>query len=69
MDDALVVTRLFLAAVFLLAGVAKLADRKGTRQALTDFDVPSRPVGPLVFLLPAAELATATALLFEPGRF
>lgn len=64
MNDALVVTRLVLAAVFLVAGVAKLADRQGTRQALADFDVPSRLAGPLVLLLPAAELATATALLF-----
>lgn len=64
MNDALVVTRLFLAAVLLVAGVAKLADRQGTRQTLADFDVPSRLAGPLVLLLPAAELAAATALLF-----
>jgi peroxiredoxin/uncharacterized membrane protein YphA (DoxX/SURF4 family) len=64
MNDALVVTRLFLTAVFLLAGVAKLADRPGTRHALADFDVPSRLANPLMFLLPAAELAAAIALLF-----
>lgn len=64
MNDALVVARLFLAAVFLLAGVAKLADRAGTRRALADFDVPDRFAGPLAFLLPAAELAAATALVF-----
>ena len=64
MNNALVVARLFLAAVFFLAGVTKLADRPGTRQALADFDVPSRLAEPLVLLLPAAELAVATALLF-----
>lgn len=64
MNDALVVARLFLAAVFLIAGVAKLADRPGTRQALADFDVPSRLASPLLLLLPAAELAAATALVF-----
>jgi uncharacterized membrane protein YphA (DoxX/SURF4 family)/peroxiredoxin len=62
MNDALVIARLCLAAVFVVAGVAKLADRPGTRQALADFDVPRRLAEPL--LLPAAELAAATALLF-----
>ena len=64
MNDALVVARLCLAAVFFVAGVAKLADRSGTRQALADFDVPRRLAGPLLLLLPAAELAAATALVF-----
>ncbi|HEV3047843.1 MAG TPA: MauE/DoxX family redox-associated membrane protein [Solirubrobacteraceae bacterium] len=64
MNDALVIARLGLAAVFVIAGVAKLADRPGTRQALDDFDVPSRLAGPLVLLLPAGELAAATALVF-----
>src|ERR1700689_2127288 len=64
MNDALVVARLGLAAVFFVAGVAKLADRPGTRQALANFDVPPRLAGPLLLLLPAAELAAATALVF-----
>ncbi len=64
MNGALVVARLCLAAVFFIAGVAKLADRSGTRQALADFDVPHRLAGPLLLLLPAAELAAATALVF-----
>ncbi|MGA9285527.1 MAG: MauE/DoxX family redox-associated membrane protein [Solirubrobacteraceae bacterium] len=64
MNDALIVARLCLAAVFFIAGVGKLADRSGTRQALVDFDVPRRLVDPLLFLLPAAELTVATALLF-----
>jgi uncharacterized membrane protein YphA (DoxX/SURF4 family)/peroxiredoxin len=64
MNDALVIARLFLAAVFIVAGVAKLADRSGTRQALADFDVPSHLAEPLLLLLPVAELAAATALVF-----
>jgi peroxiredoxin/uncharacterized membrane protein YphA (DoxX/SURF4 family) len=64
MNDALIVARLCLAAVFFIAGFAKLADRSGTRQALAGFDVPRRLAGPLSLLLPAAELAAATALLF-----
>ncbi|HTA97633.1 MAG TPA: MauE/DoxX family redox-associated membrane protein [Solirubrobacteraceae bacterium] len=64
MNDALILARLCLAAVFFIAGVAKLADRSGTRQALGDFDVPRRLARPLLILLPAAELAAATALLF-----
>jgi uncharacterized membrane protein YphA (DoxX/SURF4 family)/peroxiredoxin len=64
MNDALVIARLGLAAVFVVAGVAKLADRPGTRQALANFDVPARLVDPFALLLPLAELAAATALVF-----
>jgi peroxiredoxin/uncharacterized membrane protein YphA (DoxX/SURF4 family) len=64
MHDALVIARLGLAAVFIIAGVAKLADRSGTRQALVNFDVPARFIDPFVLLVPLAELATATALVF-----
>jgi peroxiredoxin len=64
MNDVLVIARLFLAAVFIIAGVAKLADRPGTRQALADFDVPPRLADPLQLLLPAAELAVAITLVF-----
>ena len=63
-NDVLIVARLCLAAVFFIAGISKLADRAGTRQALADFDVPRRVADPLQLLLPAAELAVATALLF-----
>jgi peroxiredoxin/uncharacterized membrane protein YphA (DoxX/SURF4 family) len=64
MNDALVIARLGLAVVFLIAGAAKLADRPGTRQALANFDVPARLIDPFVLLLPLAELAAATALVF-----
>ena len=64
MNDVLVIARLSLAAVFVIAGVAKLADRPGARQALADFDVPTRVIDLFVLLLPLAELAAATALVF-----
>jgi uncharacterized membrane protein YphA (DoxX/SURF4 family)/peroxiredoxin len=64
MNDALVIARLGLATVFIIAGVAKLADRPGTRQALANFDVPARLIDPFALLLPLTELAAATALVF-----
>src|SRR5580704_13293994 len=64
MNDALVIARVGLAVVFVVAGIAKLADRPGTRQALADFDVPARFVDPFVLLLPLTELAAGTALVF-----
>jgi len=63
MDIALLLTRLLLASVFVVAGVGKLTDRSGTRQAIADFGVPSPLVAPLGVLLPLAELAVAAALL------
>ena len=55
--------RLALAAVFAFAGVAKLVDLSGSRQAVRDFGVP-RSLSALVgTLLPAVELAIAVALL------
>jgi len=52
-----------LAAVFGVAGIAKLADRAGTRSSLTQFGVPAAlaPAGAL--LLPLVELACAVALV------
>ena len=55
--------RLLLAAVFVVAGVAKLADREGSRRAVADFGVPGALAAPLSVLLPLAELAVAVALI------
>lgn len=55
--------RLALAAVFGVAGVAKLVDRAGSRTTLLAFGVPARMVGPATLALPLAELITALALL------
>ena len=63
MDAAVLVARLLLAAVFVVAGIAKLADRKGSRRAITDFGVPDALAAPLGVFLPLAELAVATALV------
>jgi peroxiredoxin len=63
MSLALLIARLLLAMVFLVAGLAKLADRAGSRQALIDFGVPARLSAPLGTLLPLVELFVAVALL------
>lgn len=55
--------RLVLAAVFAVAGAAKLVDRPGTRAALLGFGAPARAVPVLAVLVPLAELAVAAALL------
>ena len=58
--------RLLLAAVFGVAGVAKLLDYEGSRKSLVNFGLPeflSRPVG---LLLPLAELICAIALIPDP---
>ncbi len=64
-----VLARLSLAAVFLVAGTAKLMDRAGFRQTLIDFGVPPRLAPMLTVTVPITEfvifvavLPTATAL-------
>ena len=63
MDAALLAARLVLAAVFALAGAAKLADLAGSRAAVAGFGVPEPLAGPTGTALPLAELATAALLL------
>src|SRR5215213_177999 len=63
MDAALLIARLLVAAVFIVAGAVKLANRQGSRQAIVDFGVPSAIAAPLGLLLPLAELAVAATLL------
>jgi peroxiredoxin/uncharacterized membrane protein YphA (DoxX/SURF4 family) len=63
MDAALLIARLVLAAVFILAGVAKLSDFKGSRKAIIDFGLPALLASPLALLLPLAELGAAAALI------
>jgi len=63
MDIALLLARLLLAAVFIVASLAKLADRAGSRQALIDFGVPAMLARSLSILLPLAETAIAAALI------
>jgi peroxiredoxin len=63
MDAAVLFARLLLAAVFVVAGVAKLADREGSRKAVAEFGVPATLAAPLGILLPLVELAVAVALI------
>jgi hypothetical protein len=58
--------RLVLAGVFAVAAVAKLADRDGFRQTLTDLAVPAALTAPLAALVPAVEVAIAAALIAPP---
>jgi peroxiredoxin/uncharacterized membrane protein YphA (DoxX/SURF4 family) len=64
--DVLLTARLFLAAVFAVAGVAKLVDRAGARRSARAFGVPDALAPAFAVLLPAAELICAAALV--PAR-
>jgi uncharacterized membrane protein YphA (DoxX/SURF4 family) len=63
MNTVVIIARLLLAAVFGVAGLAKLADPNGSRKSLSDFGVPRPLCRPISLLLPTVELATALALL------
>jgi hypothetical protein len=63
MGTILLIARLLLAGVFGVAGIAKLSDRDGSRQALVGFGLPGALANPLAILLPLAELLAAIALL------
>src|ERR1700735_5519309 len=65
MHTALLVLRLLLTSLCALAAVTKLADLRGSREAVAGFGVPEALAAPLGTLLPLAELAVALALL--PG--
>src|SRR5262245_55961161 len=56
-------SRLVLIFVLALAGISKLADRQGFREALREFRVPPRFVPAAAILIPLAELVTAGDLL------
>ena len=59
----LLIARLTLAAVFAVAGLAKVADSAGSRKSLTEFGVPKSLAPALAWLLPVMELACAVALV------
>jgi peroxiredoxin len=56
------VIQLVLAAVFVVAGLAKARDRAGTRAAVERFGVPQALAGTTALALPVVELAIAIAL-------
>jgi methylamine dehydrogenase accessory protein MauD len=68
-DWALLLGSLTLAAVFAVAGVAKLADGDGSSDALRAFGVPRRLAGIGARALPIVELSIAVLLLFVPTRW
>ena len=63
MDVALLVVRALLAAVFAVAGAAKLADLPGSRRAVAAFGVPPALGHAVGTALPVAELSVAALLL------
>src|SRR4051794_33884940 len=65
MDSFLLAAQLLLAAVFALAGVAKLLDLNGSRRTMAEFGLPRRAASVAGLLLPLAELATATGLVLH----
>ena len=70
MDLVLLLARIILAGVFFVAGVTKLADRRGSAQAMQDFGVPVALAPLFGILLPIAEIAVAVALIpTAPARW
>src|SRR4051794_29182842 len=63
MDALELIARFVLFAVFAVAGLTKLADRPGSREALVAFGVPERLASPGAAALPVAELAVAVLLI------
>jgi peroxiredoxin len=59
----LLVARIVLAAVFVVAGAAKLSNLKASRKAVTDFGLPNWLANPIGSVLPFAEVTVAVLLL------
>jgi uncharacterized membrane protein YphA (DoxX/SURF4 family)/peroxiredoxin len=66
MTTAVLGIRILLAAVFAVAGIAKLRDLDGSREAMRNFGVPAGLAGPAGVVLPLAELAVAVGLVPTP---
>lgn len=64
MSLIVVLLRLLLSAVFGVAGVTKLLDQAGTREAVTNFGAPNSVAPSIAVVLPVVELAIAVGLLF-----
>jgi peroxiredoxin/uncharacterized membrane protein YphA (DoxX/SURF4 family) len=63
MGILLLVARVLLVLVFLVSGLAKIADLSGSQKAMHDFGLPKALAAPLGLLLPFVELAVAVALI------
>lgn len=57
--------RLMLSLVFGVAGITKLSDQKGTREAIMNFGAPKAAAPSIAVVLPIIELAIAIGLLFS----
>lgn len=64
MDIILLLIRIFLFAVFAVAGIGKLLDLQGSEKAVKDFGAPPDLAKPLAIALPFAEIVFAVCLLF-----
>src|SRR4051812_36191388 len=64
METLVIGARILLVVVFATAGVGKLLDVAGSRQAVRDFGVPESVAGASGALLPLVELAAAVLLVF-----
>lgn len=64
MDLFIVLLRVALSAVFGIAGVTKLLDQRGTRDAVKNFGAPEAMAPALSLVLPITELTIAAGLLF-----
>lgn len=65
MSLLIVLVRIALSVVFSLAGITKLMDQAGTREAVKNFGAPKAIAPAIAFILPFIELATAVGLLFS----
>jgi len=61
----IVLVRIALSVVFSLAGITKLMDQTGTREAVKNFGVPEASAPAVALILPFVELAVAIGLLFS----
>src|SRR5579884_894850 len=66
MPVLIICARLITSAIFLVAGLAKLAGPQAARKSMEDFGVPRSLSWPAAILLPLLEIAVAIALL--PAR-
>jgi uncharacterized membrane protein YphA (DoxX/SURF4 family)/peroxiredoxin len=64
MSILITLVRLMLSVVFGVAGVTKLLDPSGTREAMTNFGAPKSVSPSLAVVLPMVEIAIAIGLLF-----
>ena len=63
MEYVLLVARIILAVVFLVAGIGKLLDLKGSKSAMLGFGLPESVAQPASIALPIVELITAILLI------